>query len=212
MRRIDLARMPDQAQRMQGRLLQLLLASSLVFACTPRERSDQKAGSATEQGDVVIDKGCGHGDGHACEQAEVKPGQPGSAPGVALYGAALGQSPVVELGKLLSAPDKYKNQSVTVAGYVKRACTRKGCWMELSTSAEEKAKSCRVKFKDYSFFVPTDSQGKSARLEGVVQLTEVKKEAVAHYESEGATFANKLPDGSAYEVRLVATGVELSDG
>jgi hypothetical protein len=69
-----------------------------------------------------------------------------------------------------------------------------------------------VTFQDYAFFVPTDAAGSRAKLEGVVQVTEVKAEAVDHYESEGATFTNKDADGSAKEVRLVASGVELERG
>jgi len=37
----------------------------------------------------------------------------------------------------------------------------------------------------------------------------VSKEMVEHWESEGATFALKNPDGTAREIHLVATGVEL---
>ena len=60
-----------------------------------------------------------------------------------------------------------------------------------------------------SFFVPTDSAGAEARLEGVVKLKKVTADHVQHMEQEGATFADKHPDGSASEVALVATGVEL---
>ena len=125
------------------------------------------------------------------------------------FGAPLGSSPEAKLADVLASPDTFHQKTVRLSGHVSRACTRKGCWMELAVDEGPAAPRCRVTFQDYSFFVPTDAAGTHARLEGLVQVTQVKKEAVEHYESEGATFANKSDDGSAQEVRLVATGVEL---
>ena len=126
-----------------------------------------------------------------------------------LFGLPLGQSPSVPLADVLKAPDKFAEQSVLVEGDVRRACTRKGCWMELSQEVDPAAPGCRVTFKDYGFFVPTDSAGSKARVEARVESKLLKPELVAHMESEGAKFAQKDADGSAREVRLVATGVEL---
>ena len=95
-------------------------------------------------------------------------------------------------------------------GLVRRACSRKGCWMELAAGADKASPGCRVTFKDYGFFVPTDSAGARAKVQGAVMIHKVEPQWVAHMEEEGAHFASKNPDGSANEVRLVATGVELT--
>lgn len=134
--------------------------------------------------------------------------KPASAPHQA-FGAPLGQSPATSLASVLKTPDAFADRSVTVEGDVRRACTRKGCWMELSEGQDASAPGCRVTFKDYGFFVPTDSAGSKAKVEARVESKVLKPELVAHMESEGAKFAEKAPDGSAREVRLVATGVEL---
>ncbi len=110
---------------------------------------------------------------------------------------------------MLEQPEQFAGKSVIVEGEVRRACSRKGCWMELSTSKDAAAPGCRVTFKDYGFFVPTDSAGSSARVEAAVEVARLEPSHVAHLEREGATFAKKAADGSAQEVRLVATGVEL---
>lgn len=81
--------------------------------------------------------------------------------------------------------------------------------MELSESMDPKTPGCRVTFKDYGFFVPTDSAGSHARVEGVVHVATVPAERVAHLESEGAHFESKASDGTAREVQLVASGAEL---
>jgi hypothetical protein len=79
--------------------------------------------------------------------------------------------------------------------------------MELASG--ETGPACRVTFQDYGFFVPTDAAGSQARLEATVKLETLSPNQVRHHEREGASFPNKNPDGSADEVRLVATGVEL---
>jgi hypothetical protein len=127
-----------------------------------------------------------------------------------LFGSPLRAAPTKNLAAVLNDPQRYADDPIIVEGYVRRACSKKGCWMELSASEAPGAPACRVTFKDYGFFVPTNSAGSTARLEGVVTLRRVDKKLVAHLEEEGATFAGKAEDGTADEVRILATGVELT--
>lgn len=149
----------------------------------------------------------------ACEEQGAAPVQEKASPVSSAdwksYGDPLGQSPKVELTTLLRDPAAYAGKQVSVEGSVRRACSAKGCWMELADGNGAKAAGCRVTFKDYGFFVPTDSAGSLARLEAVVEVETVKKSHVEHMEGEGATFENKNSDGTAREVRLVASGVQL---
>jgi hypothetical protein len=124
---------------------------------------------------------------------------------VARYGAALEPASTVPLATLLSDPKAYAAQTVTTEGKVQRACSSKGCWMEIGSGED----ACRVTFKDYAFFVPTDSAGATAKIQGRLDTREVEAAAVQHLEAEGARFRNKKPDGSATEVRLIASAVEL---
>ncbi len=125
------------------------------------------------------------------------------------FGVPLGSAPPASLASVLARPADFADQSMGLSGHVRRACSRRGCWMELAASADPSSPSCRVTFKDYGFFVPTDSAGSSARLEGTLTVRHVAPKLVEHLESEGARFGEKAPDGSAEEVRFVATGVEL---
>ncbi|MBK6693508.1 MAG: DUF4920 domain-containing protein [Myxococcales bacterium] len=128
------------------------------------------------------------------------------------YGAKLeGGAAVASLAAVMEDPDKFADKAMRIEGTVRAACTRKGCWMELAKGADREASGARVTFKDYGFFVPTNSAGKVACVEGVLSSRRVAPEEVAHLESEGARFAKKMPDGSAREVRIVATGVEMWD-
>lgn len=116
-----------------------------------------------------------------------------------------GQAEPVE--KLLAAPEAFAGKTVLVEGKVRSACSKKGCWMELTPSSDPSA-ACRIKFKEYSFFVPTNSAGADARVSGEVKVRTLAPEEVAHLESEGGKLA-KGPDGTARAVEITATGVEL---
>jgi len=125
------------------------------------------------------------------------------------FGDAIVPGQSLALASVLSTPDEFAKKTVTVEAKVRRNCTRRGCWMVLSQGLDPALPGCRVTFKDYGFFVPLDSAGSNAKVQGTVEVTRVGPDEVAHLESEGAHFAAKQPDGTAREVRLVASGVEL---
>ena len=138
--------------------------------------------------------------------AAAEPSKPAAAGWTLTRGEPLKGAPAVTLAELLARPQSHDGQTVRVEGQVRRACTRKGCWMELASS--DKGAGVRVTFKDYGFFVPLDSAGASARVEGVVKVMELSDGMAQHYESEGATVP-RGEDGKPREVQLVASGVEL---
>jgi hypothetical protein len=121
-------------------------------------------------------------------------------------GEPLKGAPAVTLAELLAKPQAHEGKTVRVEGQVRKACEKKGCWMELAEGP--KGAGVRVTFKDYGFFVPLDSAGASARVEGVVKVTELSESMAKHYEAEGA-LVPRGGDGKPREVQLVATGVEL---
>jgi uncharacterized protein DUF4920 len=127
---------------------------------------------------------------------------------VKTYGQPLAAGETLPVSTLVAKPDGYAGKPVTVEGTVRSACTNRGCWLELAEAGKADAAGCRVTFKDYGFFVPVDSAGKTARVEGVVNVTELDEDTAKHYEGEGATVA-RGKDGKAREVQLVASGVEL---
>ena len=129
-----------------------------------------------------------------------------SSNGVLTRGEKLKGLTPVTLETLLASPAQYDGKSVAITAKVRRACERKGCWMELAES--ESAPGVRVTFKDYGFFVPLDSAGSTVKVEGLVKVAELSPERAKHYESEGAKVA-KDKDGKYREVQLVAEGLEL---
>lgn len=110
------------------------------------------------------------------------------------------------LTEVLTNPSAYVKSPVVVDGVITMACSKKGCWMKLSPSSDKDG--VRVTFKDYGFFVPTDSKGLTARAEGVTVVKTLSKKDADHLEREGAKLTRNA-DGSANEVSFVASGVEL---
>ena len=121
-------------------------------------------------------------------------------------GEAIGDSPVVDLAEALRSISSYADRTVTLEGQVNRVCQMKGCWMELVPAGADRG--IRVTFKDYAFFVPTDSSGARARLEGMFEQHTWSKADADHLIAEGVGLTRN-PDGTATEVSFVAQAVEL---
>jgi hypothetical protein len=125
------------------------------------------------------------------------------------FGAPFSGVADVELAGLLKNPNVRPEHPIRVDGMVRQSCTRRGCWLELATAMADDAPGCRVLMKDHAFFVPTDSAGSRARVEGYVETKIVSAALVTHMEEEGGHFSNKNADGTATELRIIASGVEL---
>jgi hypothetical protein len=178
--------------------LSLVLAFA-AFAC--------ESGPASSAANGPVPSAPGAGAPAAAAQAKAaEPTAAASAGSTSRFGAAFEPGASVPLATLVSNPKVYENQTVTTEGKVQRACSKKGCWMEIGSGED----ACRVTFKDYAFFVPTDSAGAHVKIQGRLDAREVEAAAVDHLEAEGARFRNKKADGSATEVRLIASAVELT--
>jgi hypothetical protein len=130
------------------------------------------------------------------------------------YGAPLAAQPGSErdLTALVTNPDAHGGEPVTVNGVVRQVCQQRGCWLELAADTAPDAVGCRVISQQHAFFVPRDAVGNRARVQGKVEVKTVSAAQVAHMEAEGGHFAAKQPDGSARELMIVASGVELAKG
>ncbi|MFY2556656.1 DUF4920 domain-containing protein [Corallococcus terminator] len=175
------------------------------------------AGDKTPAKDKTADKAAAADCHHPAEAAKAAPKPEvtaSTAPAAAqdnwklTRGEALKGAAPVKLADLLSKPQPHDGKTVRLEGTVRKACEKKGCWMELATDPQAKGPGVRVTFKDYGFFVPLDSAGSQARVEGVVKVAELSEGHASHYEAEGA-IVPRGADGKPREIQLVATGVEL---
>jgi len=89
---------------------------------------------------------------------------------------AKGSVAVAKIPKMLQGKDSIA--TVKVSGKVIEACKKKGCWMTMDMGGERKL---LVRFKDYGFFVPKDSDGKVATIEGKVKKEVIDVATLRHY-------------------------------
>lgn len=99
---------------------------------------------------------------------------------VKIYGKETKLRKLTPFQEVFKNPGKFKNREILIEGFVASVCKTKGCWMEI-TDGEDKM---RVKFEDYSFFVPWDSKGKRVKIQGKVNRENVKAATYKHWLEE----------------------------
>jgi hypothetical protein len=120
-----------------------------------------------------------------------------------IFGAPLdaGATPT-SLAALLDNPDEYVDTMVRVEARISQVCQKKGCFM-IATAGD---KAVRISFRDYSFFVPTDTGGKTVTLTGTVVERELSEKQAAHFR-EDAGGGDIIQAGKVYEI--VANSVSI---
>ena len=109
----------------------------------------------------------------------------------------------LSLGELMSDNQKYLDQEVLVETRIAKVCQKKGCFFV----ATEGASTARVTFKDYGFFIPTDSGGKNVMLLGTFARKSVSKEEADHYSKDLGEEVASAP--AKFEYSIVATAVRI---
>jgi hypothetical protein len=123
-------------------------------------------------------------------------------------GAPIGISKRVSINDALKKPGNYAGKTVLIEGLIVRSCKIEGCWAEVAENKD--SKSVRVKMKDHAFFIPLESAGAKARVEGTFQVKTLSKAMVDHMiEEDGAKFEGRNADGTVTEVSFEASGIEL---
>ncbi len=68
--------------------------------------------------------------------------------------------------------------NIQFASSVNAVCKKKGCWMKVDLGDN---KESMVRFKDYGFFVPLNSEEKEVVVNGKAFVTEISVEELQHY-------------------------------
>lgn len=122
-------------------------------------------------------------------------------------GAKFTEQEAIAIDTVAAKPDLFAGKTLKVTGKVASVCKKKGCWMILQGTTP--AAQARITFKDYGFFVPLDSAGTLATVEGVVSLKKLSEEERDHLAKDAG---KKLEEMPAQELRITATAAELRKG
>ena len=109
----------------------------------------------------------------------------------------------VSMSDLVTHSQQYVNQPFQLETRIAKVCQKKGCFF----IAQQNEHIIRVSFKDYGFFIPTDSSGKTVRLNGALIQKEISEEQAAHFNSDLQVATGDIKHGVVYEI--VATSVKI---
>jgi len=121
-----------------------------------------------------------------------------------IFGAPLPETGVpMEIGDLLANSEAYEGKDVLLTTRIAKVCQKKGCFFV----AQHGADTVRVTFKDYGFFIPSDSGGKTVTLAGNFSRKPLSPEQAAHLaEDMGEAPPENPPE---FEYAIVATSVSI---
>jgi hypothetical protein len=121
-----------------------------------------------------------------------------------MFGAILPEGGTsLSLGDLIKDDDKYQDQEVLLATRIAKVCQKKGCFFV----ATDGAATARVSFKDYGFFIPTNSGGKDVVLLGTFSRKSVSGKEAEHFaEDLGETTAS---NPERFQYSIVASAVKI---
>ena len=99
------------------------------------------------------------------------------------FGEQISADNLISGEKLVAMLGEQDSVWVSMQSKIVTNCQTSGCWMDLDVGNDEVVK---VTFKDYAFFVPLDSEGKIATVEGFAKKEMIPVDMLKHYaEDEG---------------------------
>ena len=126
------------------------------------------------------------------------------------YGSEISTENIYDYENIKAITLKDGLSKTKLQGKIIKTCPKKGCWMSLDTGTD----TLFVRFRDYGFFVPTDSvSGKKAIVEGDLFIDTISIEMLKHYaEDEGKSEEEiALIKSPSYNLNFTADGVIIED-
>ena len=148
----------------------------------------------------------------SCKEAESDQTNQDKAPVevVTYYGQEINQEGISNYDEMKSATMETGLSKTKLEGTIIQTCPKKGCWMSLATATD----TLFVRFRDYGFFVPTDSvSGKVAVIEGDLFLDTITVEMRKHYAEDAGKSEEEIAAiyEPEYDINFIADGVIIKD-
>jgi hypothetical protein len=131
-----------------------------------------------------------------------------------LYGEPLTLSEVTPISAILDDPETYVGEPVLVEGLVVAVCEMRGCWMDIASDRE--FEKIQIKVDDGVIVFPMTAEGKTALVEGVVEVLELSYEealeAARHKaEEHGEEFDPTTVTGPETTYRIRGHGAVITE-
>ncbi|WP_293747241.1 DUF4920 domain-containing protein [uncultured Paraglaciecola sp.] len=120
------------------------------------------------------------------------------------FGVILDESlPNLSMENLVVDSSTHLTKPFQVEARIAKVCQKKGCFF----IAQQDQHILRVSFRDYGFFIPTDSSGKTVTLAGELVQKDLSPEQAAHFKADLKSDTEILKPGVVYEI--VADSVRI---
>jgi hypothetical protein len=128
----------------------------------------------------------------------------------AQFGKPVDADQAVPMARFVETMKDRESMEAKVEGKVVECCQTKGCWMKLDAGD---GTTMRVKFRDYGFFVPKNSAGKTAVIQGTATVETVSVAELKHYAEDAGKPQEEIDRITEPKRQLVfvADGVLLKD-
>lgn len=104
--------------------------------------------------------------------------------------------PKVTLAQLVNESETHLSNAFQLETKISKVCQKKGCFF----IAQQGNDVMRVAFKDYGFFIPTDSNNKTVTLSGELIKKTMTDEQVAHFNQDMQSESDAIKEGVVYEI------------
>ena len=111
--------------------------------------------------------------------------------------------PTLSMEELVIDSSTHLTKPFQVKVRIAKVCQKKGCFF----IAQQDQYILRVSFRDYGFFIPTDSSGKTVTLAGELVQKDISPEQAAHFKADLKSETDILKSGVVYEI--VADSVRI---
>ena len=129
------------------------------------------------------------------------------------FGEPLTLTEVTPVSAILDSPEEFLGERVLVEGTVVEVCETRGCWMDIASDREYE--KIQIKVDDGVIVFPLTARGKSALVEGTVEVLEMTYEEAledARHKAEehGTEFDPSTVTGPVTTYRIRGLGAVIT--
>jgi len=115
------------------------------------------------------------------------------------FGDTITSDGVMDQEVFLAKINEVDSMPAKLAVTINEACKKKGCWMTVDLGNETEM---LVRFKDYGFFVPMNSDGSEAIIEGIARKKVISVDDLKHLAQDAGKSEEEIAAITEPEIRL----------
>ena len=127
-----------------------------------------------------------------------------TGPNYEVFGAPMPDKTLgLSLTELITQKQDYLGKEVRVSATIAQVCQQKGCFF----IAKQDDKWARITFRDYAFFVPTNTAKSQVLIKGIFSETELSTAEAQHYQTDLGSSDNSADARTLREFSIIASSV-----